>query len=376
MTSIDAIVIGGGVVGGALAFGLARQGLKVKVLDEGDIAYRASRGNAGVVWVQGKGYGCPEYQLWTRRSAEDWPNLAAELLDGTNLDVRLENRGGVVPYFSEEGRDKRQALMEQLRIEAGNAGFEYDMLDRRELARLVPGIGPKVFGASYTAYDGQVNPLNLLRTLHAAFLRLGGRYVSNARVTKIEAAPHAFTVRAGVETVTAPKLILAAGLGTVALAPSLGLSVPLEPQRGQVMITERVDQTLPLPVQGGIRQTHEGAFQLGGTAGNTGFDDRTTIQGLSQGASFAVDCLPYLAGVKVVRAWSALRIMSPDEFPIYEQSGEFPGAFVATCHSGVTLAAAHTYRLAKSIAGGALPEELARLSTRRFEKSAANQGQP
>jgi glycine/D-amino acid oxidase-like deaminating enzyme len=367
MTFHDAIVIGGGVVGSAIAFGLARQGLKVTVLDGEDVAVRASRGNAGVVWVQGKGYGRPEYQLWTRRSAEDWPNLAAELLDNTGLNVRLEKRGGVVPYFSEEGRDKRKALMEQLRTEAGNAGFEYDMLDHQELAWLVPGLGPKVLGASYTAYDGQVNPLNLLRALHAALLRLGGHYVSNARVATIEAAPHAFTVRTGPKTVTAPKLILAAGLGAVALASSLGLSVPLIPQRGQTLITERVDQTLPLPIQGGIRQTHEGTFQLGSTAEFTGFDDRTTTHGLCKGVRFALDCLPYLAGVKVVRAWAALRVMSPDEFPIYEQSAEFPGAFVATCHSGITLAAAHAYRLAKYVALGDLPAEVACFTTRRFD---------
>lgn len=371
MTVTDAIIIGGGVVGSAIAFGLARLDLKVTVFDEGDVAIRPSRGNTGVIWVQGKGYGRPEYQMWTRRSAEDWPNLAAELMDDSGLDVQLEKRGGVVPYFSEEGQDKRRALMEQLRIEAGNAGFEYDMLGHQELSRMLPGLGPKVLGGSYTAYDGQTDPLKLLRALHAALLRLGGRYLSNARVEAIEAVPHAFTVRSGSSTVTAPKLVLAAGLGTARLASSLGLSVPVKPQRGQNLITERVDRTLPLPVQGGIRQTSEGTFQLGSTAEYAGFDDRTTIQGMGKVVRFAVDCFPYLAGVKVLRAWSAFRVMSPDEFPIYEQSSECPGAFVATCHSGVTLAAGHVYRLAKSIAEGELPTELACLSTRRFDSRAA-----
>ena len=77
MNFYDAIVIGGGVVGSAIAFGLARQGVKVVVLDEGDDAFRASRGNFGLVWVQGKGGGRPEYQLLVRRSADEWTNLAS-----------------------------------------------------------------------------------------------------------------------------------------------------------------------------------------------------------------------------------------------------------------------------------------------------------
>src|SRR6266705_5384568 len=80
MERYDAIVIGGGLVGSAIAYGLARAGLKAALLDEGDVAYRASRGNFGLVWVQSKGDGAPHYQRWTRCSADQWPALAAELL--------------------------------------------------------------------------------------------------------------------------------------------------------------------------------------------------------------------------------------------------------------------------------------------------------
>ena len=79
MRRFDAIVIGGGLVGAAIAYGLGRAGLEVALLDEGDVAYRASRGNFGLVWVQSKGLGAPHYQRWTRASAAEWPALAAEL---------------------------------------------------------------------------------------------------------------------------------------------------------------------------------------------------------------------------------------------------------------------------------------------------------
>src|SRR6266852_1130474 len=95
MRRFDAIVIGGGLVGTAIGYGLGRAGLSVALLDEGDIAYRASRGNFGLVWVQSKGLGAPHYQRWTRRSAEEWPALVAELSPSTEIDVGLEQKGGV-----------------------------------------------------------------------------------------------------------------------------------------------------------------------------------------------------------------------------------------------------------------------------------------
>ena len=66
----DIAVIGGGLVGAALAWGVSGAGRRVALLDEGDVALRAARGNFALVWVQGKGLGMPEYAAWTVRSAE------------------------------------------------------------------------------------------------------------------------------------------------------------------------------------------------------------------------------------------------------------------------------------------------------------------
>ena len=81
----EAIVVGGGLVGAAIALGLRDRGLDTVLLDEGDIAFRASRGNFGLVWVQSKGLGAPWYQRWTRNSAQEWPALAADLASRTGI---------------------------------------------------------------------------------------------------------------------------------------------------------------------------------------------------------------------------------------------------------------------------------------------------
>src|SRR5580658_10487096 len=142
MKQYDAIVIGGGLVGSAIAYGLAREGLKPALIDEGDIAFRASRGNFGLVWVQSKGLGAPQYQRWTRLSSEEWPKLAAELLARTGIAVGHERPGGVHLCLSEAEFEERRARMEQMRVEAGNFGFDYRMLGREDLRGMLPGIGP------------------------------------------------------------------------------------------------------------------------------------------------------------------------------------------------------------------------------------------
>jgi len=64
--SPDVLVIGGGLVGTAVAYGLAREGARVTVLDEDDGGFRASRGNFGLVWIQGKGHDRTPYASWSR----------------------------------------------------------------------------------------------------------------------------------------------------------------------------------------------------------------------------------------------------------------------------------------------------------------------
>jgi len=79
----DVAVVGGGLVGVATAWGLAREGCKVAVLDEGDRAVRASRGNFALVWVQSKGLGLAPYAGWTLRSSNAWTGFAQTLKEET-----------------------------------------------------------------------------------------------------------------------------------------------------------------------------------------------------------------------------------------------------------------------------------------------------
>ena len=359
----DLIVIGGGLVGGAVAWGAASRGARVALLDEGDMAFRAARGNFGLVWVQSKGAGMPPYAHWSRRSSELWPDLAQRLTGDTGIDVALEQPGGLTFCLSDEEFENRAAMVQRMHNESGDIGTR--MISRSEAMAMVPGLGDRVTGAAFCPIDGHASPLYLLRALHTGLQDLGADYLPGRKVDAIDPAPHSFTVRCGSERFLAEKLVIAAGLGSCDLAPMVGLDMPVTPLQGQIIVTERLRPMLPY-VTHVMRQTAEGTVMLGDSQEDVGFDTTTRVSVLKEIAARNTAVFPALKDVSIVRMWAALRVMSPDGFPIYEQSVRYPGAFAATCHSGVTLAGAHALALAPAILEGELPEALAAFSSARF----------
>jgi glycine/D-amino acid oxidase-like deaminating enzyme len=320
--------------------------------------------------VQSKGLGAPHYQRWTRRSAAEWPALAAELGERAGIDVGLSQIGGLQLCLGAAELEKRQRMMQQMRAEAGNFGFDFRMIDHAELADMLPGLGPSVSGASWTPYDGHVNSLQLFHALHRAFKSKGGTYLPNCTVTDAKAAPHDFRLDTGGDTIAAEKVVLAAGLGNAKLAPLFGLSAPVRPQRGQILVTERTTRAWSLPL-GSIRQTPEGSILLGSSEEDAGFDTGQRPEVMQKIAQRAVASFPWLAELQIVRAWAALRVMPPDGLPIYDESEQYPGAFTANCHSGVTLAGAHANVFAPMVAAGELDPMMAPFTAKRFDVSAA-----
>lgn len=375
----DVAVVGGGLVGAALAWGLARRGARVVVLDEGDDAFRASRGNFGLVWVQGKGDGLADYAAWTRRSAELWPELAAAIGSEEGIDVGLRQPGGLEAFLTDEEREAveveirrmhNQGLPSALLGRSGDGANDTRMLSAAEARELEPALGPEVIGAAFNPHDGHVNPLLLLRGLHAGFVRHRVDYRPSQAVWSVRPDGQGFALETASGTVRAGRVVLAAGLGNIPLAPQLGLRVPTRPQRGQILVTERLAPLLRHPLAS-LRQTEEGTVMIGASAAEAGFDTGLDLATSARLAARAGRLVPALARARIVRTWSALRILSPDGFPIYARSESHPGAFVVTCHSGVTLAAAHALDLAAEIADNRLSDRFAAFSPQRFAAPAA-----
>ncbi|HEX2113284.1 MAG TPA: FAD-dependent oxidoreductase, partial [Alphaproteobacteria bacterium] len=324
-----------------------------------------------LVWVQSKGLGMGRYAAWTVRSARAWSGFAAMLREETGLDVALEQRGGFHMALSERELDSRATMLKRLHNQPDMIPYAYEIMDRARVQKMLPAIGPDVVGASYCPLDGHVNSLRLFRALNSAMQRRGVVYLPNHGIERIEHRDGEFVLVSAASVLRAGKVVLAAGNGNARLAPMVGLSAPVRPQRGQIIVTEKVAPFLAYPVST-VRQTDEGGVMVGDSQEEAGFDATTGAPILAVMADRAVRMFPLLKNVNVVRTWAALRVMTQDGFPIYDASERCPGAFIATCHSGVTLAASHALVLAPLIAGGSLPKnEFDVFSARRFDVPAA-----
>lgn len=368
----DIAVIGGGLLGSAIAWGLGRIGQRVCVLDEGDIAKRASRANFALVWVQSKGLGLPAYTGWTIRASETWAGLEAELAEQTGLRVSFQRNGGFHLALGEEELAQREAMLKRLHNQPGAADYKMQVLGHAEVAKMLPHIGPEVAGGTYCPYDGHVNSLRTFRAFHTGLKLFGVDYRPEHPVTDVRHLPGGgFRLTTPRGEIGAAKIVLAAGNANQTLAPMVGLEAPMGPTRGQIVVTERTIPFLPHPLTT-IRQTDEGTVMIGDSKEEMLDDGTLKLPISSVMADRAQRMFPLLGRLNVIRTWSGIRVMPKDGFPIYDQSEECPGAFVACCHSGVTLAPNHAYEIAPMIAAGALDlDKVGAFSASRFRHSTA-----
>ena len=363
MPEFDVIVIGGGMIGMAIAYGLVRLGKKTLVLDEGDVAFRAARGNFGLVWVQGKGLTSKPYADWTSRSADIWADFNTEISQVSGVDTGYSRPGGFHLCLSDDEFEEQTKNVAKM-TKAAEGRYDCNMLDRDALVARIPELGGAVVGGSFSPMDGHVNPLYLLRAMYGAFIGKGGRKVSDP-VVDLQWDGQSFDVITEGAHYSAEKVVLAAGLGSKNLGSKVGLKVPVSPQRGQILVTEKIAHFLDYPTIY-ARQTEEGSVLLGDSHEDVGFNDGTSPKVMGDIARRGCQIFPHLAKARIVRAWGALRILTPDGLPVYDQSTECPGAFSASAHSGVTLAAAHALDFASFVVDGVLPDTLNALSERRF----------
>ncbi len=343
------------MTGAAIAYGLNKYGhANVLMLDGRDSDYRAAKANFGLVWSQGKGLNAPAYQQLTLRAIDGWPEFVAQLEADSGVKCEYQQQGGLVYCLSKDEFLSRKVVLEQWFAQLGS-DFNVEapqMLGREELKGRFPHLllGKDVFGASYFAKDGAVNPLRLLSALQTAFINGGGRLETNSEAQRIEPlAQGGFVIHCAENQFQAKKVVIAAGLGSAQLAPMVGLEAPVHPQRGQLLVSERLEPLLPLPASG-LRQTRDGTVMIGVTNEDVGFSLATTTEGAAKMADKALRILPALKNAKLVRHWSALRVMTPDGFPVYVATES--GAAVALCHSGVTLASFHATDYARALLDG------------------------
>jgi glycine/D-amino acid oxidase-like deaminating enzyme len=322
----DVLVVGGGVLGCAAAYHLARRGVDVLVVERGELNREASGSNAGTLHVQMPGkhfrahYDRPDLTAAEREhvcatdrlyaeAARAWRTLEAEL--GADLGVR--RLGGLMVAETDEdlARLDRKSRLER------PFGIETEIVTTCDMLAIAPHLSDRLAGAAYCPDEGFANPLLVAPAYVRAAGRHGARLRRHARVVGIErAGPRRFRVRTGVGTVEADRIVCAAGAQTPEVAGMTGLRLPIVPHALQVMVTEPRPPVLAQLVQHGsrslsLRQTPHGTFVIGGgwpaAPGEVdGARPRTVLPSIVGSARVVREVLPCVGEARVLRAWAGL----------------------------------------------------------------------
>jgi sarcosine oxidase subunit beta len=332
-TKADIVIIGGGVMGCAIAYNLARAGLKPVVIEKSDIGGEASGSNGGGVRQSAR-------NLKEMPLAMESIQIYGQLHEELDMDVEYVREGNLRLCTSEEElAAMRQAVANQKKV-----GLELVMLDRKQVLEINPHVGEKVIGASYCPTDGHVNPFLVTYGFFKKAKSLGARFYTHEEAREIQMQKGRVTgVITDKNTFETDLVVDAAGVAGRKVANLVGLDLPMRPIFSEALITEAYPPLFKQMVghAKGLfygRQTAHGSFFWGGFVGTEEFiyrEGKPLFHYIGPAISeMVLDFFPVLKDLNVIRMWSGLIAQMSDAIPVLGLTSEVPGFVFATGFSG------------------------------------------
>lgn len=347
-TPPDCVIIGGGVMGLTVARRLAKEGLRITLLERGRCGGEASWAGAGILSV------CNPHRndavaFLTARSLAMYPAFCESLLSESGIDTEFSPCGELTLLFSDDAVRCAEADCRAAggrRVQDGNPTFE--MISPEQAIELEPSVhGAKMRGALLCRETAQVRNPRLLRALVTA-CRLGGVDIrENTRVDGfVLDRGRVVGVRAAAESIKCHHVVICAGAWSAQLGDALGRSIPVRPIKGQMVLLKALEPPLRHVVSRGrtyLVARRDGHVLLGATEEpEAGFNTRNTAAGIASLLQAGLQIAPGVADLPIVTTWAGLRPGTPDDKPILGPVPGFDGLFAATGHyrSGLALAPA------------------------------------
>ncbi|MBT2541401.1 FAD-binding oxidoreductase [Streptomyces sp. ISL-44] len=377
--SLDAVIIGAGVVGAACAYYAARAGLSVAVVDRGPVAGGTTGAGEGNLLVSDKEAG-PELDL-ALLSTGLWRELAAVLPQ----EIEYEAKGGLVVAPDQASLEALRSFAEGQR----KAGVDAIEAAAGDLCTLEPHLAPGLAGGFRYPQDAQVQPAQAAARLLAAS---GAEVHLGEEVTGFVRSGEAVCgVRTARRELLAPAVVNAAGTWAGAVAELAGVSLPVLPRRGFVLVTEPLPRVVRHKVYAAdyiadvasgsaalqssavVEGTPAGPVLIGATRERVGFDRTLSTEALRRLAAQAAALFPVLADVRVLRTYHGFRPYLPDHLPAIGPDPRRPGLLHACGHegAGIGLAPATGALIAAALTGAEPAVPLAPFRPDRFPDRAA-----
>ena len=370
-TSAEVVIVGGGIVGCATAYYLAKMGADVIVLEGSDhIGNGGSSRNGGGVRQSGRDV--RELPLVMYGIQNLWPTLSEEL----EVDCEYHQDGNL-----RLGKNEAHAkILTNLANNARSVGLDVRMIDGDEVRQINPYLSKEVTVASWCPTDGHANPLTTTLGYYKMARRLGVTFISGEPVKELR------VIRGKIRQVITPNniyegesVLVAAGLDSREILSSVGIDIPMTNSLLEALVTEAqphmFDQMLGTAEADFYgHQTKHGSFVFGGSSGLERYnkDDGTPVTNAKTAPCICRGIMKYfpdLAKAKIVRTWAGWMDASSDGVPSLGKVDEVPGLYVACAFNGhgFGIAPAAGEQLAKLIVTGKTDIDLYELRYDRYK---------
>ncbi|MQW05875.1 FAD-dependent oxidoreductase [Sinorhizobium meliloti] len=372
--SNDALIVGGGLQGCAIALFLARAGWRVTVVEKNLAGRHASGVNAG--GLRSLMRDVREYPL-SLRAMDMWAKLADVVgaVAAENCEVRLGTAQIALAMDAAELQwcEARSRSMRRRDIHSE------ELIAPDALHRLLPGLSGAALGGLISRRDGHANPANAARAFRKAAEAAGVRIMEQCKMHDLAPKPAGgWRAETDAGAIEAEWVLNCAGAWGSDLAARLGETLPIKVTALSMMVTARVKPFIT-PVVIGIdqplsfKQSAVGSLVIGGgilgkpcLEGDTSF---TVMERMASSAAATVAAFPVLAGVPVVRTWTGLEGATPDGIPFIGPSLSHPGLWhvFGFCGHGFQLAPAVGEAVAQSLVSGDIDPRLAPFAVDRLQ---------
>lgn len=335
----DVIIIGGGVVGCAAAYYLAKRGIRDVIVLEGSasIGHGGSSRNGGGVRQSGRDVRELPYAMYAVQNM--WPTLSEEL----GMNVEYYQRGNLRLGKTEAHMAKLHRLAEG----ANALGLDMRIVDGQQVKEICPYLSDEIIGASWCPTDGHANPMLTTLAYYRRSLEMGVSYFTEARAVRLAKVRGRLrrVILADGEVFEAETVIVAAGYESRYLARTVGVDVPMTRYFEEALVTEMQPHMFDIMLGTADadfygHQARHGSFVFGSESGLEEATDmapeelKTNALTLSAGCRAVIGYIPLLADAKIVRSWGGWLDMCFDGVPVISRVAEVPGLILACGFSG------------------------------------------
>lgn len=344
------LIVGGGVIGLMSALELAQAGHQVTVLDKQQHAQAASWAGGGILSPLYPWRYLPAVNRLASQSVLSYQSLAIELLESTGIDIEV-SRCGMLILDHEDRRDALSWYQQQPHRHP-------EWLGGDALQQINPRLNPEFQQALWCKEISHVRNPRLLKALVKHLEKIGVKLVKNCEIVKFEQQDRQITALIDQQQHRwcADQYVICSGAWSGQLAELVGLELPVQPIKGQMISYKAAVRWLPTIVMHQnmyVIPRLDGHILCGSTLESTGFDDQTDQQALTLLMQKAVHLIPELAHASVKQQWAGLRPAAPNGIPFIGASPKHDNLWVNAGHfrNGIVLAPSSARLLKEQMLG-------------------------